>query len=41
MGIETRKDNITEQQKVRELYNLIGDRGLYVNTNFDVLLHRQ
>jgi len=26
----------TEQQKVRALYNLIGDRGLYVNTNFDV-----
>ena len=28
--------NLTEQQKVRKLYNLIGDRGLYVNTNFDV-----
>ncbi len=28
--------NLTEQQKVRKLYDLIGDRGLYVNTNFDV-----
>ena len=26
----------TEQEKVRTLYNLIGDRGLYVNTNFDI-----
>lgn len=26
----------SEQQKVRELYDLIGERGLYVNTNFDV-----
>lgn len=27
---------LTEQQKVQALYKLIGDRGLYVNTNFDV-----
>ncbi|MEK6850035.1 MAG: AAA family ATPase, partial [Nanoarchaeota archaeon] len=26
----------TEQEKVRTLYNLIGERGLYVNSNFDV-----
>ncbi len=26
----------SEQEKVRALYNLIGERGLYVNTNFDV-----
>src|SRR3989344_3931069 len=29
-------DKLTEQQKVRALYDLIGDRGLYVNTNVDV-----
>ncbi len=28
--------NLTEQQKVQSLYNLIGDRGFYVSTNFDV-----
>ena len=26
----------TEQQKVQELYKLIGERGLYVNTNYDI-----
>lgn len=26
----------TEQEKVKALYNLIGERGLYVNSNFDV-----
>ncbi len=36
MSIETKEDKLTEQQKVRALYNLIGERGLYVNTNFDV-----
>lgn len=29
-------DKLTEQQKVRALYNLIGERGLFVSTNFDV-----
>ena len=29
-------DKLTEQQKVRALYNLIGDRSLYVSSNFDV-----
>ena len=28
--------DLTEHQKVRKLYNLIGQRGLYVNTNLDV-----
>lgn len=28
--------NLTEQQKVQALYKLIGDRGFYVSTNFDV-----
>src|SRR3989339_180449 len=28
--------NLSEQQKVQALYKLIGDRGLYVNTNADV-----
>lgn len=28
--------NLTEQQKVRALYSIIGERGLYVNTNSDV-----
>ena len=28
--------NLNEQQKVQALYKLIGDRGLYVNTNADV-----
>ena len=28
--------NLTEQQKVQALYKLIGDRGLYVSTSFDV-----
>lgn len=27
---------MTQQQKVKKLLHLIGDRGLYVNTNFDV-----
>ena len=36
MTEQIREGNLTEQQKVRELYGLIGDRGLYVNTNFDV-----
>lgn len=27
---------LTERQKVQALYNLMGERGLYVNTNFDV-----
>ena len=27
---------LTERQKVRAIYDLIGERGLYVNTNFDV-----
>ena len=29
-------DKLTEQQRVKALYNLIGDRGLYVSSNFDV-----
>lgn len=29
----------TEQEKVQELYELIGERGLYVNTNYDVFTH--
>ena len=28
--------NLTEQQKVQELYRIIGDRGFYVSSNFDV-----
>lgn len=28
--------NLTEQQKVQTLYKIIGDRGFYVSTNFDV-----
>ena len=27
---------LTEQQKVQKIYDLIGDRGLYVSTNFDI-----
>lgn len=27
---------LTEQQKVQKLYDLIGERGLYVSTNFDI-----
>ncbi len=34
--MNTNESNLSEQQKVRKLYELIGDRGLYVNTNFDV-----
>ena len=30
------KEELTEQQKVKKLYNLIGERGLYVNTNYDI-----
>ena len=30
---------LTEHQKVRELYNLAGERGLYVNTNHDIFTH--
>jgi MoxR-like ATPase len=30
---------LTEQQKVRKLYALAGERGLYVNTNFDLFTH--
>lgn len=30
---------LTEQQKTRQLYNLAGERGLYVNTNFDIFTH--
>jgi len=26
----------TESQKVHEIYSLIGERGLYVNTNLDL-----
>ena|SRR3989338_8153497 len=29
-------NNLKENQKVRELYRLISDRGLYVNTNYDI-----
>lgn len=29
-------NKLTEQQKVQKLYNLIGERGLYVNSNFDI-----
>lgn len=32
----TEKRKLTEQDKVRALYDVIGDRGLYVNTNMDV-----
>lgn len=28
--------NLTEQQKVQQIYHLIGERGFYVNTNFDI-----
>ncbi len=28
--------NLNEQQKVQKLYDIIGERGLYVSTNFDV-----
>ena len=28
--------NSKEQEKVQKLYNLIGERGLYVNTNYDI-----
>ncbi len=31
---------LTERQKVQELYRLIGDRGLYVNSNFDVFTQK-
>ncbi|MFH1249019.1 MAG: MoxR family ATPase [archaeon] len=34
--MENSNENLTEQQKVHELYNLIGKRGLYVNTNYDI-----
>jgi MoxR-like ATPase len=30
---------LTEQQKARKLYALAGERGLYVNTNFDIFTH--
>jgi len=29
-------NELNEQQKVKRLYNLIGDRGLYVNTGYDL-----
>ncbi len=32
-------NELTEQQKVRKLYSLAGERGLYVNTNFDIFTH--
>ena len=32
----TQTKDLTEQQKVRTLYELIGQRGLYVNTNLEV-----
>ena len=32
--------NLTEQQKVKKLYDLIEERGLYVNTNFDVFTQK-
>lgn len=32
----TEERRLSEQEKVRALYGLIGDRGLYVNTNMDV-----
>lgn len=32
----TETKQLTEQQKVRKLYDVLGERGLYVNTNFDV-----
>jgi MoxR-like ATPase len=34
--VEVKEQAKTEQDKVRELYGLIGTRGLYVSTNFDV-----
>ena len=33
---QTTKKELTEQQKVQQIYHLIGDRGFYVNTNFDI-----
>ncbi len=33
---DQKKSDLTEQQKVRQIYRLIGERGFYVNTNFDV-----
>ena len=32
--------NPTEQQKVQILYNLIGERGLYVSTNYDIFTQK-
>ena len=34
------EDKLTEQEKVKRLYNLIGERGLYVSTNYDVFSER-
>ena len=33
-------EQLTEHQKVQALYKLIGDRGLYVNSNFDVFTQK-
>ena len=33
-------NNLTEQQKSQALYHLIGERGLYVNTNFDIFTQK-
>lgn len=30
---------LTEQQKAQRIYHLIGERGFYVNTNFDIFTH--
>ncbi len=32
--------NLTEQEKVKALYNLIGERGLYVSTNYDIFTQK-
>ncbi len=33
-------NRLTEQQKVKALYNLIGERGLYVSTNYDIFTQK-
>lgn len=36
----TSNKKLTEQQKIRKLYALAEERGLYVNTNFDIFTHK-
>lgn len=36
MNNQNNSGNLTEQQKVRKIFDLIGERGLFVSTNYDV-----